>query len=94
MKHFLIASFVMLSSVVSSQTTMQNKQLQPNDQGKLELYQTIFPVLWKHPGVAGITFWGYVEGRLWKRNCHLEGTDGPWRPAMIWLAKYLAENPG
>jgi len=66
---------------------------EPNDQEQLELYQTIFPVLWEHPGVAGITFWGYVEGRMWKKNCHLVRTDGTWRPAMIWLAKYLTENP-
>jgi len=66
---------------------------EPNDQEQLELYQRIFPVLWEHPGVEGITFWGYVEGKMWMKRCHLMRTDGTWRPAMVWLTKYLAENP-
>lgn len=66
---------------------------EPNDQEQLELYQRIFPVLWEHPGVAGITFWGYEEGHMWKKNCYLVRKDGTWRPALVWLADYLAKNP-
>jgi len=65
----------------------------PSDAEQLELYQTIFPVLWEHPAVAGITFWGYVEGKMWMKKCHLVRSDGTWRPAMIWLVDYLAKNP-
>lgn len=64
-----------------------------NDAGQLELYKQIFPLFWEHPAVAGITFWGYVEGKMWLKNCHLVRSDGTWRPAMIWMADYLAKNP-
>jgi endo-1,4-beta-xylanase len=71
----------------------RKKDGDPSDTEQLELYQTIFPVLWEHPSVAGITFWGYLEGKMWLKNCQLIRTDGTWRPAMIWLADYLAKNP-
>jgi len=64
-----------------------------NDQDQLELYQKIFPVLWEHPGIKGITFWGYVEGKMWKKHCYLIRRDGTWRPAMKWLEKYVSGNP-
>jgi len=70
-----------------------NKATVSDDQEQLDQYQRIFPVLWEHPGVVGITFWGYVEGRMWKKNCYLVRKDGTWRPAMSWLAEYLAKNP-
>jgi endo-1,4-beta-xylanase len=34
-----------------------------NDNTQLQRYQTIFPVLFEHPGVYGITLWGYVQFR-------------------------------
>ena len=68
-------------------------EAEPDDAEQLELYQSIFPVLWEHPAVAGITFWGYAEGNMWKKNCYLVRKDGTWRPAMIWLADYLSKNP-
>jgi endo-1,4-beta-xylanase len=71
----------------------ENSATVVNDQTQLEDYQRVFPVLWEHPAVAGITFWGYVEGRMWKKNCYLVRADGTWRPAMIWLADYLGKNP-
>jgi endo-1,4-beta-xylanase len=64
----------------------------PNDDQQLQLYQKIFPLLWEHPGVKGITFWGYIEGRMWQTTCHLVHTDRTWRPAMHWLARYVADH--
>jgi endo-1,4-beta-xylanase len=64
-----------------------------NDQEQLDLYKQLFPLFWEHPAVAGITFWGYVEGKVWLKNCYLIRKDGTWRPSMIWLADYLAKNP-
>jgi endo-1,4-beta-xylanase len=64
----------------------------PNDDQQLQLYQRIFPVLWEHPGVKGITFWGYIEGRMWQTTCHLVHTDRTWRPAMHWLAQYVRDH--
>lgn len=64
----------------------------PNDDQQLQLYQRIFPILWEHPGVQGITLWGYIEGQMWQTTCHLILRDGTWRPAMTWLADYLRET--
>ena len=65
----------------------------PDDDQQLQLYQKIFPVLWEHPGVKGITLWGYIEGQMWQSTCYLVLKDGTWRPAMKWLAQYIQDNP-
>jgi endo-1,4-beta-xylanase len=65
---------------------------EPDDEEQLALYQRIFPVLWEHPGVKGITLWGYLEGRVWQETCFLVRYDGSWRPAMEWLAQYLENS--
>ncbi len=64
----------------------------PDDQQQLTLYQKIFPVLWEHPGVKGITLWGYLQGQMWQQTCFLVRYDDTWRPAMEWLAQYLQDN--
>ena len=64
-----------------------------SDQEQLNQYKRIFPMIWEHPAVAGVTFWGYVEKRMWRKKCYLVRADGTWRPAMVWLADYLAKNP-
>lgn len=56
-------------------------------------YQTLFPVYWEHPNVAGITLWGYVEGQTWKTNTGLLNSNGTDRPAMTWLRSYMAARP-
>ena len=65
----------------------------PDDNQQLQLYQKIFPVLWQHPGVAGITIWGYIEGQTWQSTCYLVRSDGTARPALWWLAQYIKDNP-
>ena len=70
-----------------------NEEGEPDDAEQLRLYQSIFPMLWEHSAVHGITFWGYSEGKMWLKGSHLVRADGTWRPALIWLAKYLAQNP-
>ena len=65
----------------------------PNDGQQLQLYKKIFPVLWQHPGVKGITLWGYIEGQMWQSTCFLVRYDFAWRPAMTWLAQYIIDNP-
>jgi len=64
----------------------------PDDNQQLQLYQKIFPVLWDHPGVKGITLWGYVEGEMWQSTCYLVLKDGTWRPAMQWIAQYVRKD--
>ncbi|MBK8947158.1 MAG: endo-1,4-beta-xylanase [Ignavibacteriae bacterium] len=65
----------------------------PNDAKQLELYKKYFPVLWQHPGVKGITLWGYLEGQMWQTTCYLVHTDGEARPALDWLVQYIKDNP-
>jgi len=65
----------------------------PNDDQQLQLYKKIFPVIWQHPGVKGVTLWGYVEGEMWQSSCYLVLKDGTWRPAMTWLADYIKNTP-
>ncbi len=64
----------------------------PDDNKQLELYKKIFPLLWEHPGVKGITFWGYIEGQIWQRTAFLLRTDGTERPALKWLREYLTSK--
>lgn len=64
----------------------------PDDNQQLQLYQKIFPVVWDHPAVKGITLWGYVEGEMWQSSCHLVLKDGTWRPAMQWIAQYIRKD--
>ncbi len=65
----------------------------PNDNQQLQLYMKIFPILWRHPGVKGITLWGYVEDQMWQSSCYLVRLDGTARPALLWLAQYVKDNP-
>jgi endo-1,4-beta-xylanase len=64
----------------------------PDDIQQLQLYQRVFPILWQHPGVKGITIWGYKEGLVWQTTTYLERSDGTARPALLWLADYIKNN--
>jgi endo-1,4-beta-xylanase len=61
-----------------------------NDNTQLQRYQTIFPVLYEHPGVHGITLWGYIRYEIWQENAYLLNERLAERPAMQWLRTYLA----
>lgn len=63
-----------------------------SDQNQLQDMQRIFPVLWEHEAVEGITFWGWRPG-LWRQSqeAYLIRSDGSERPAMEWLRAYLEE---
>jgi endo-1,4-beta-xylanase len=65
----------------------------PNDNQQLQLYMKVFPILWQHPGVKGITIWGYKEGLVWQTTTYLVRADGTARPALLWLASYIKNNP-
>jgi len=53
-------------------------------------YQALLPVLYEHPAVAGITFWGYLQGHHWRANAYLLRSDGTERPALTWIKSYLS----
>ncbi|MEJ2049639.1 MAG: endo-1,4-beta-xylanase, partial [Calditrichota bacterium] len=60
----------------------------PSDAIQLQDYQRIFPALYEHPGVEGITLWGWRPG-LWRASANLINNDGSERPALEWLRTYL-----
>jgi endo-1,4-beta-xylanase len=60
-----------------------------NDSTQLAEYKRIFPTLWEHPGVKGITLWGYIQGQVWQTATYLVRSDGTERPALQWLRQYL-----
>lgn len=64
-----------------------------DDQLQLERYKTVTPVLWNHPGIVGITLWGYIYGSTWYDGTGGLIRDGQERPAMTWLKEFIKENP-
>jgi endo-1,4-beta-xylanase len=62
----------------------------PTDAQQLKDFQRVFPVFWEHPGVRGITLWGFRPG-LWrdKEGAYLVRKDGSERPALVWLRDYV-----
>jgi len=67
--------------------TDNNSAYDPNLQ--LSEYKRIFPVLWNHPGVKGITWWGYIQGQMWQVNTYILNSNGSDTPAMTWLRSFL-----
>lgn len=53
-------------------------------------YQRVFPVLWEHPAVEGVTLWGWRRG-LWRdeQGAYLVELDGSERFALTWLRGYV-----
>ena len=55
--------------------------------------QRVFPIFWNHPGIKGITFWGFRYG-VWRQDqkAYLINQDGSERPAMKWLKAYVNDT--
>ncbi len=64
-----------------------------NDNQQKTKYQELFPVMWQHPDVKGVTLWGYIQGHTWITYSYLVNTNGTARPALWWLAQYIKDNP-
>jgi len=60
-----------------------------NDAQQYQIYFQQFPLLWTHPGVAGITLWGYIQGQIWKTDAYLIKSNGTERTALVWLKNYV-----
>lgn len=63
-----------------------------SDDAKLDVMRSQFPMFWTHPGVAGITFWGYIDGTTWRPNTGLFSASAGGRPALSWLMDYLSNE--
>ena len=64
-----------------------------DDTAQKNKYVSIFPTMWNHPMVKGVTLWGFWENRIWRQDAYLVRTDGSERPALTWLRNFLAQNP-
>jgi len=73
-------------------TEMDMQGVNTDEESQLTSYQNLFPVLWEHPGVAGITLWGYIYGDMWKPDAGLIYINGTERPCMVWLKNYLGKQ--
>jgi endo-1,4-beta-xylanase len=56
-------------------------------------YQELFPVIWEHAGVKGVTLWGYISGQTWMQGSGIVNADGTERAAMTWLKSYMSGSP-
>ena len=65
-----------------------------SDAKQRELYEGIFPVLWNHAAVHGITLWGYRQGETWQTTAFLKRTNGTERPALQWLKDFVPSTYG
>lgn len=63
-----------------------------DDSVQLAMYKTFFPLLWEHPGVAGVTLWGWMQGLTWETDCYLVDRNGVDRPAFTWLKEYISTH--
>jgi hypothetical protein len=43
--------------------------------------------------VEGITYWGYIQGLMWKANAWLVSSSGKQRPAMTRLQDFIKAHP-
>ena len=65
-----------------------------DDHEQLTKIQEQFPVLYTHPAVQGITFWGYRYGQIWREDAFLISSGGTERPALKWLKETVPGLPG
>ncbi|HEY3405485.1 MAG TPA: endo-1,4-beta-xylanase [Ohtaekwangia sp.] len=65
-----------------------------DDNAQKAKYEEQFPMFWNHPGVRGITLWGYKQGQIWKPNAYLVRSNGTKRPALTWLESYVPSSTG
>ena len=63
-----------------------------SDSAQLAIMKQQFPIFWTSPAVKGITFWGYIQGIIWRTDAYLVRKNGTERPALEWLQKYVAST--
>lgn len=64
------------------------------DTVQLNEYMRVFPALWTHPAVKGITVWGYRPGH-WRtaQGAPLAYSNGAEKAALVWLRQYVQSTP-
>jgi GH35 family endo-1,4-beta-xylanase len=58
---------------------------------QLRNYRRIVPVFWEHPGVEGITVWGWRQPNHWRnaQNAPIVLSNDMPKPAGLWLYNYV-----
>lgn len=65
-----------------------------NEANQAAKYRELFPVMWEHASVKGITLWGYIVGQTWRDGTGIVNSNGSERQAMQWLKSYVTTgNP-
>jgi GH35 family endo-1,4-beta-xylanase len=63
----------------------------PGDEVQLRNFRRIVPVFWEHPGIEGITVWGWRQPNHWRnaQNAPIVLSDDTPKPAALWLHDYV-----
>ncbi len=64
-----------------------------DDTQQLNKMKELFPLMYEHPSVKGITYWGYLQGHTWISNSYLIRSNGTERPALTWMKSYIPTAP-
>jgi GH35 family endo-1,4-beta-xylanase len=73
-------------------TEMDMQGINTDEASQLTSYKNLFPVLWEHPALAGITLWGYVYDNMWKPKAGLVYSNNIERQSMVWLKDYMSKQ--
>jgi endo-1,4-beta-xylanase len=67
-----------------------NASSSASDQAQLNEYKRIFPMLWEHTSVEGVTLWGWRVGH-WRtdQEAYIIQPNNDERPALTWLREYV-----
>jgi endo-1,4-beta-xylanase len=60
-----------------------------DDNQQKNVMQSQITMFWNDKNVAGVTYWGYIEGSTWEANTGLMSSSGTKRPAFTWLLDFL-----
>jgi GH35 family endo-1,4-beta-xylanase len=63
----------------------------PGDAMQLAYYRNVLPTFWEHPGVEGVTLWGWRQPNHWRnaQNAPIVLSNDTAKPAGAWLYNYV-----
>ena len=71
-------------------TELDIKGPNQTEASQLAKYQEIFPAIWTHPAVKGVTLWGYIDTQTWSSGTGIMNSNGTTeRAALTWLKGYV-----
>ncbi len=61
-----------------------------NDAQQKTRYKEQIPIMWEADYCAGVTIWGFIQGKTWEDYSGISSGKGKEREAMKWLREYMA----